>query len=62
MSGALAARATLVWAGQSVGEEAHEIVIMSNGWLRVTWPSGATTHISPAAVKSVYGKGVSYGA
>lgn len=58
----LPARASLIWAGQSTGEDAHEIVIMSNGWLRVTWVNGAQTHVSPAAVKAVAGRGVSYGA
>lgn len=54
--------ATLVWKDQSAGVGVHDVVILSNGWLRVTWPDGATTHVSPAAVKSVFGKGVSYGA
>lgn len=62
MSSVLPVEATLLWADQSVGEDAHEIVILSNGWLRVTWPTGAISHISPAAVKGVVGKGVSYGA
>lgn len=57
----LPVKATIVWAGQTVGESAHEIVILSNGWLRVTWPTGATVHVSPAAVRAVMGKGVSYG-
>ena len=59
----LPTRAWLVWAGTtSAGEDAHEIVVMSNGWLRVTWPSGSMIDVSPAAVKFVHGRGVSYGA
>ena len=51
-----------MWANETVGEGVHEVVIMGNGWLRVTWTTGVVTHVSPAAVKVVTGKGVSYGA
>lgn len=63
MSGELSADAELTWVTNlgNVREQAHAIVIMANGWLRVVWTDGRMTHVSPAAVVEVSGKGVSYG-
>lgn len=61
MSGTLRADAKLRWAASDELVHVHEIVIMTSGWLRVTWLDGLVTHVSPAAVKTVAGKGVSYG-
>jgi hypothetical protein len=57
----LPAHAVVTWSNGDQGD-AHDVVIMANGWLRVTWLTGATTHVSSTAVKFVHGKGVSYGA
>lgn len=54
-------RAQITWLLSREGARVHEVTIMANGWLRVTWLDGATSHVSPAAVKAVHGKGVSYG-
>lgn len=56
----LPAHAVITWETGEHGD-AHEVVIMGNGWLRVTWLDGTTSHVSPAAVKAVHGRGVSYG-
>lgn len=63
---ALPSAVTIWWTSESgsssVGVHAHDATILPSGWLRVTWLDGTTSHVSPAAVREVNGKGVSYGA
>lgn len=63
---ALPAQATIVYLPEVgvVGAvvHAHDVTILPSGWIRVTWLDGSTSHVSPAALRDVRGKGVSYGA
>jgi len=62
MSGDLRVGVVVTWLRTTAQEDAHEAVILPSGWVRVTWCDGTTTHVSPSALRSITGKGVSYGA
>lgn len=62
MERTLDSHVTITWAaGLRNGRYAHEATILGSGWLRVTWLDGTVTHVSPASVYEITGKGVSYG-